>query len=142
MTDALQILLDENAIRRAACVYAQGADRRDAALWRSVMTDDISIVIPGLTMEGVDKVLAGLDFLKQHYVATQHQVLNQLFTIEGDRAWGETYCQADHLSEGDGGRTLLTWAIRYQDELRRIDGAWRFSRRELILDWADERSIG
>jgi hypothetical protein len=68
-------------------------------------------------------------------------VSNQLVIIEGDRARGETYCIADHLSAGEGGRTILTWAIRYQDRWRRDLGQWRFERRLLILDWTETRPL-
>ena len=48
---------------------------------------------------------------------------------------------ADHLSAVEGGRTLLTWAIRYQDRWRRDEGQWRFEHRFLILDWTETRVL-
>jgi hypothetical protein len=41
MSDArLVLLLDERDLRRSAELYAQGADRRDKALWASIFTED------------------------------------------------------------------------------------------------------
>jgi hypothetical protein len=33
-------------------------------------------------------------------------------------------------------------AIRYEDTYVRADGVWRFARRELRLDWRDDRPVG
>jgi hypothetical protein len=137
----LQRLLDEAALRRTAELYAQGADRRDKATWAAITTEDCLIEAPGIMLRGQREIVAALDFMAQLYVATQHRVHNQTVLIEADAAHGETYSVADHLSVNEGGRTLLTWAIRYQDRWRREEGVWRFSHRLLILDWTDTRIL-
>ena len=49
MNDArLERLIDEAALRRTAELYAQGADRRDKAIWASIMTEDCVIAAPGI----------------------------------------------------------------------------------------------
>lgn len=133
---------DEAAIRRAAITYAMGADRRDKALWSQVLTDDIVIEGPGFRAEGLAANLSNLDFLGQLHPRTQHRVSNQMMTISGDTAKGETYCVADHLVEKDGKRELLVWAIRYQDELVRDGDKWRFKSRVLVVDWEETRPLG
>ncbi len=137
----LQRLLDEAALRRTAELYAQGADRRDKVTWAAITTEDCVIEAPGIILRGQREIVSALDFMAKLYVATQHRVSNQLVTLEGDRARGETYGMADHLSVAEGGRTLLTWAIRYQDRWRREDGQWRFEHRFLILDWTGTRLL-
>lgn len=133
-------LLDEGAIRRAATLYAIGADRRDPAIWTEIMAEDMVLITPRGRIEGRDQVLAALPKLASAFTATQHHVTNQLHVIDGDRASGQTYCVADHMTQAaDGTRSILRWAIRYQDELRRTGGRWRFTRRELILDWEERR---
>lgn len=134
-------LLDEAALRRTAELYAQGADRRDKVTWAAVTTQDCVIEAPGIILRGQREIVAALDIMAQLYVATQHRVHNQIVTLEGDRAHGETYSVAEHLSVGEGGRTLLTWAIRYQDRWRREAGQWRFEHRFLILDWTETRAL-
>jgi hypothetical protein len=142
MTDArLERLLDERDLRRSAELYAQGADRRDKALWESIFTEDGVIEAPGLRLEGRTNIVAALDAMKRLYVATQHRVHNQVVTIDGGSAHGETYSTADHLSVTGGRRTILTWAIRYQDRWRRVGGRWRFSHPLLVIDWTDTRTI-
>ena len=140
--EILARLVDEAALRRTAELYAQGADRRDKALWGSIVTADCVIEAPGILLSGREQIVAALDIMAQLYVSTQHRVHNQTVSISGDRASGETYGSADHLSERGGQRTLLSWAIRYQDHWRREDREWRFARRSLILDWTESRSLG
>ncbi len=132
---------DEAAIRRAAILYAMGADRRDKALWSQVLTDDIVIEGPGFRAEGIAANLSNLDYLGQLHPRTQHRVSNQMMTITGDTAQGETYCIADHLIEKDGRRALLTWAIRYQDQLVRDGAEWRFKARTRLVDWEETRPL-
>ena len=134
-------LLDERELRRTAEIYAQGADRRDKQLWASIFTGDGVIEAPGIRLEGRANIVAALDAMARLYVATQHRVHNQVVSIDGDTAEGETYSTADHLSDEGGTRTILTWAIRYEDRWRRVDGAWRFSHRSLLIDWTDTRTL-
>ena len=142
MSDArLQRLLDERELRRCAEIYAQGADRRDKALWASIFTEDGLIEAPGIRLEWRANIVAALDVMARLYVATQHRVHNQVVSIDGDCAHGETYATADHLSVAGDKRTVLTWAIRYQDRWRRVEGTWLFSHRLLVIDWTDTRNI-
>lgn len=142
MARPMSRLEDEAALRRTAETYAAGADRRDKALWTQVMTADCVIEGPGFRVEGREAALGSIDMLERMFVRTQHRVHNQIVTIDGDRAEGETYSTADHLSEKDGARSLLCWAIRYQDRWRREGGEWRFSHRTLIVDWEETRTLG
>jgi SnoaL-like domain len=142
MTDPrLERLVDEAALRRTAELYAQGADRRDKLIWAAVMTQDCVIEAPGIELKGRAHIVAALDIMAQMYVSTQHRVHNQVVSIDGDSAHGETYSVAEHLSVADGRTTILTWAIRYQDRWRREAGQWRFAHRALVLDWTESRLL-
>jgi hypothetical protein len=134
-------VLDEAALRKLAELYAQGADRRDKTVWASIITADCVIDGPGFRMDGRDQILGGIDILGQMFVMTQHRVHNQVVTIDGDRAKGETYCVADHLSKENGKTNILVWNIRYQDTWRREEGRWLFASRTLVIDWEEKRTI-
>ena len=128
-------LIDEAALRRSAEIYAQGADRKDKQLWRSVLADDCRIEGPGFVTEGLEATLMSIDGLAQMFRSTFHRVHNQTVMIDSDRASGETYCTADHLlNDAD---QILRWTIRYLDEWRRDGDAWRFTRRKLELLWEE-----
>ena len=128
-------LADEAALRRTAEIYAQGADRKDKQLWRSVLADDCRIEGPGFVTEGLDATLQSIDALGQMFRSTLHKIHNQTVMVEGDQASGETYCTADHLlNDAD---QLLRWTIRYIDEWRREGDTWRITRRKLELLWEE-----
>jgi hypothetical protein len=133
---ALQRLMDERDIYRLSCLYAAGADRGDPKIWESIMSPNMVLITPRIRIEGREEIIRALPKLSLTYTKTQHRVLNQLYDITGDVATGETYCVADHMTESvEGARTVSSWMIRYQDNLARIGGEWRFVERELIVDW-------
>lgn len=134
-----QDLYDREALRACAERYAQGADRRDKALWQEVLAPDIVIEGPGFCSNGLTEALATLDTLDELFRATQHRVSTQVVTLAGDQAQGETYCVAEHILKDTD--AILVWAIRYQDTWRRTDGVWRFTRRFLIVDWQETRPV-
>lgn len=47
VSGAMNKLIDEAALRHTAEIYAQGADRKDKQLWRSVLANDCRIEGPG-----------------------------------------------------------------------------------------------
>ncbi|MBP2316611.1 nuclear transport factor 2 family protein [Azospirillum soli] len=138
---SLETLLDEAAYRHLAVQYALGADRRDKAVWAALMTQDIALIVRDRHTEGLANVLPLLDGLAATYEITQHRVFNQVLTVDDDTATGETYGIADHVKADDGGQTLIRWAVRYQDRLRRDGQGWRFSERRLIIDWVEKHSV-
>ena len=74
------------------------------------------------------------------YDATTHFNGQSTVTLNGDRATGESYCLAHHLTEAeDGSRTLMVASIRYLDTFVKQDGAWLFAERRLMVNWTDTR---
>jgi len=130
-------LEDRLELRELAYRYARAIDRRDWALAEQLFTATCVLLGPGFELVGRERIVAGLRSIDR-YSATQHSVHNQLVEIAGDRARGETYCTAHHLYERDGQRRKLSWGIRYQDRCAREGGAWRYERRELLLDWTQD----
>lgn len=139
MTDPVQQMVDRSLLRQTAELYAVAADRRDKPLWRQLLTEECVIEGPGFASEGRENCLLSLDALDRMFRGTRHRIHQQVVTIEGDRATGETYCTADHLLKDED--AILVWAIRYQDAWRREAGDWRFVRRRLIVDWTETRLV-
>lgn len=132
-------MLDLAELRRTAELYAQGADRRDETLWQAVLAEDCVIEGPGFSVAGRDANLGSLEALGQMFRATIHRIHNQVATVSGDEATGETYCTADHLLKDAD--SVLVWTIRYQDRWRRDEGNWRFTHRKLIVEWEEVRAV-
>jgi len=140
---------DRLSIRELVEAYAHCADRRDAEGQMALFTEDTHFVVymdakdPNASMElhsrtDLDPVFADLN----KYDATTHFVgQSTVFTLTGDRATGEAYCLAHHISVDGDKRRLMVASLRYQDTFVKVDGSWLFSERLLYVDWVEERSL-
>jgi hypothetical protein len=76
------------------------------------------------------------------YAATMHFVgQSTIFTLNGDRATGEAYCVAHHLTVDGGNRRLMVANLRYVDTFAKIGRAWFFAKRLLYVDWLEQREL-
>jgi ketosteroid isomerase-like protein len=140
---------DRLAIRELVEAYARCADRRDAKAQMSLFTEDTHFVVymnakdPKPSMElHARSALAPVFADLNKYDATTHFVgQSTIVTLTGDRAIGEAYCLAHHLSIDDGKRRLMIASLRYLDSFAKIDGAWLFAERLLYVDWLEERTL-
>jgi hypothetical protein len=68
------------------------------------------------------------------FTADTHLVgQSAVFTLTDDRATGEAYCLAHHVTVDRGKRSLMLASLRYYDTFMKIDGGWLF--------WVDERAL-
>jgi uncharacterized protein (TIGR02246 family) len=140
---------DRLAIRELVEAYAHCADRRDAKGQMSLFTADAHFVVymsakdptPSQELRSRDAlapVFAELD----KYDATTHFVgQSTIFSLTGDRAAGEAYCLAHHVTVDGGKRRLMVASLRYLDTFVKTDGAWLFAERLLYVDWMEERPL-
>ena len=138
---------DRLAIRELVDAYAHCADRRDAEGQMALFTQDTRFVVfMDARAANASQELQGRQALApvfahlNTYQATTHFNGQSTVAIEGDRATGESYCLAHHLSVADGKRTLMIASIRYLDVFTRQDGRWLFAERRLMVDWTDTRA--
>jgi hypothetical protein len=76
------------------------------------------------------------------YASTMHFVgQSTILTLMGDRATGEAYTLAHHLTIDGETRRLMIAALRYNDTFVKTDGAWLFAERLLYVDWLEERAL-
>jgi ketosteroid isomerase-like protein len=140
-------LADRLAIRALVDAYAHCADRRDADRQKALFTDDTHFVVY-MDGEGTDpsRELNGREALTpvfadlNRYEATSHFNGQSTIALDGDRATGESYCLAHHLSTEGGERKLMVASLRYRDTFVKRDGAWLFAERKLYVDWTDTRT--
>jgi hypothetical protein len=143
---------DRLAIRELVEAYAHCADRRDAKGQMALFTEATHFVVymnakdpkPSQELHSRAALAPVFDDLNK-YAATMHFVgQSTILTLTSDRATGEAYTLAHHLtiSSGDGGkRRLMIAALRYSDTFVKIDGAWLFAERLLYVDWIEERAL-
>jgi SnoaL-like domain len=140
---------DRLAIRELVEAYARCADRRDAKGQMALFTADTHFVVyinvndPTPSQELHSRhVLAPVFADLNQYAATMHFVgQSTIFTLTGDRATGEAYCVAHHLSVDGEKRCLMVAYLRYLDTFAKIDGSWLFAERLLYVDWLEERTL-
>jgi hypothetical protein len=90
------------------------------------------------TREALAPVFAELN----RYDATTHFVgQSTILTLTGDRATGEAYCLAHHVTVDGGKRRLMVASLRYLDTFAKADGAWLFAERLLFVDWLEQRAL-
>src|SRR5260370_41054708 len=139
---------DRVAIRELVEAYAHCADRRDAKGQTSFFTADTHFVVymnareskPSMELhsrEALAPVFADLN----KYDATTHFVgQSTIFTLTADRATGEGYCLAHHVTVSEGKRRLMVASLRYLDTFVKVDGQWLFAERLLYVDWVQDRA--
>jgi ketosteroid isomerase-like protein len=140
---------DRLAIRELVEAYAHCADRRDAKGQMALFMPDTHFVVymnakdpkPSQELhsrEALAPVFADLN----KYAATMHFLgQSTILSISGNRATGEAYTLAHHLTVENGKRRLMIATLRYSDQFVKIDGEWLFAERLLYVDWIEERAL-
>lgn len=138
---------DRLALTTLAARYALAIDRRDAAAVAALCTPDVVVVLPAelnrtdapAELRGRETVARSVVGAVSHLVATRHVVGQQVAEADtAGRAYAETYCTAHHIyARGEGHRDNRI-AMRYRDTFECSDGIWLFSRRELVVDFAED----
>ena len=141
---------DRRAIRGLVDGYAHGVDRREPEAVAQLFTEDGVLAIyegdpavtePARVRRGRSEITTALGGLSRYRVTT-HLLGQHTVELAGDRATGETYCMAHHLSDVEsGGVQDRVLAIRYLDRYSRVEDGWRIAERVLVIDWADERAV-
>ena len=140
---------DRLSIRELVDAYAHCADRRDAKGQMALFTEDTHFVVfmdaknptPSQELHSREALAPVFDELNK-YDATMHFVgQSTILTLTGDRATGETYTLAHHLTIKSEKRRLMIAALRYSDTFVKKDEEWLFAERLLYVDWLEEREL-
>lgn len=134
--EALQALLDKQAIHELVHAYCNAADRHDHAKMRALYhedaIDDHGHFAKGPAMDFIDKlpeIQKGMEIL-------HHNVTTVNIKLDGNKAEGEVYIIAFHkVKDGGKGFDVLIGG-RYFDKYEKRNGAWKFSHRAIVADWA------
>ena len=140
---------DRLAIRELVESYAHCADRRDAKGQMALFTPDTHFVVymnakdptPSQEVHTREALAPVFDDLNK-YAATMHFVgQSTILTLTNDRATGEAYTIAHHLTVDGAKRRLMIATLRYNDSFVKTNGDWLFSERLLYVDWIEERAL-
>jgi hypothetical protein len=132
---------DRIALRYLVEAYARAADTRDAALVVECFVDGGTLTVHWLDREATTMCMPGdaghIPRGLSRYDRTMHFVGNHHAEIDGDRASGETYCVAHHITGLDD----HVMGIRYEDTYRREPVGWKFVDRHLRLVWTQDTTV-
>ena len=140
---------DRLAIRELVEAYAHCADRRDAKGQMALFTPDTHFVVymnakdptPSQELHSREALAPVFDDLNK-YAATMHFVgQSTILTLTSDRATGEAYTIAHHLTIDGAKRRVMIAMLRYNDSFAKTNGEWLFSERLLYVDWIEEREL-
>jgi len=140
---------DRLAIRALVEGYAHCADRRDAKGQMSLFTPNTHFVVfmdaidrkPSMELNSRDALAPVFADLNKYDATTHFVGQSTIFTLSGDRATGEAYCLAHHVSSDAGKRRLMVASLRYLDTFVKTDEGWFFSERLLYVDWMEDRAL-
>jgi hypothetical protein len=137
MSDAINALIDREAIRNAVARLARGEDRRNADLIRSCWWEDAHFdygVHNGDFATYLAWVVPGADAI----IDTQHLLGQTHIELDGDTAKAETHvCSYHRVAMADGDHDTIIGG-RYLDTFERRDGDWRIADRVMLYDWEQD----
>ena len=140
---------DRLAIRELVEAYAHCADRRDAKGQMALFTEDTHFVVymdakdptPSQELHSREALAPVFADLNKYDANTHFVGQSTIFTLTADRATGEAYCLAHHVTVESGKRRLMVASLRYSDIFVKKGGEWLFAERRLYVDWLEERAL-
>lgn len=134
LEERIQTIEDREAIRELVANYCRGVDGRNEELFLSVFHDDARYLIGGAFGDatGLEQIKGMLHLLWSTFTEMHHWATNVVIELDGDtaRAW----VNADVSGTDNKGHALM-FAASYVDELRKVDGRWKFSVRDIDLHY-------
>jgi len=112
---------DRLAIRELVEAYAHCADRRDAKGQMALFTQDTHFVVfmnakdpkPSMDLHSRDALAPVFADLNKYDATTHFVGQSTIFTLSADRATGEAYCLAHHVTVDGEKRRLMIASLRY-----------------------------
>ena len=140
---------DRLAIRELVEAYAHCADRRDAKGQMSLFTADTHFVVymnakdptPSQELHSREALAPVFAELNQYETTTHFVGQSTIFTLTDERAIGEAYCLAHHVTVDGDKRRLMVASLRYLDTFVKVEGTWLFAERLLYVDWLEHRAL-
>ena len=140
---------DRLAIRELVEAYAHCADRRDAKGQMALFSKDTHFVVymnakdptPSQELHSREALAPVFAELNQYETTTHFVGQSTIFTLTDERAIGEAYCLAHHVTVDADKRHLMVASLRYLDTFVKVDGTWLFAERLLYVDWLEHRAL-
>lgn len=127
------VLEDKDAIRELIAQYCFHFDNAEFEAWLDLFTEDGAFDLGArgrfCGRDALRKFLKGIP-LSNGLPMMKHCVMNSIVSVDGNRATARSYVVVIHGGDALG----LTLAGRYEDQLARTGGGWRFAERKVHFD--------
>ncbi|MBC7938051.1 MAG: nuclear transport factor 2 family protein [Rhizobacter sp.] len=134
-------LENQQLILTLAHQFSDAANRKDAALYRSVWTDDSKWIIgPPINQQfdGVDEIVAAFENLLGGWEFFVQLTASYHIKIDGNSATANFYVnEIARIKDGDSNYNLAM----YQDKLVLKDGKWLFKERNYNVLYLDQSPL-
>lgn len=132
--------------------YLFALDYGDFDSYAATFAEDGEIEYASGTAKGRDNVVATIKGFKERIAKVytdddgnpavlRHVLAHTAMRIEGDEAWVTAFWY-EMANDGPGKSLKMGTFGIYEDELRRIDGRWLFSKRRILNDFLPGRETG
>ncbi|MBV1931465.1 MAG: nuclear transport factor 2 family protein [Porticoccaceae bacterium] len=128
------VLEDKEAIRDLLSAYCFHVDDGEYDQWAELFTEDATLLAGELaTCQGRAEIKAFIVVAVGGDVpARKHCTINAMIEVSGAKATSQSYIIV--VRAEDGGGIVTSLAGRYQDELVKKDGEWKFQKRIICMD--------
>jgi len=117
---------DRVAIHELNGTYADGVVRFDAGTWGSVWAEDAHWNLMGHEVDGKDGIVGFWEQAMGGLEAVSFHCVPCMIEVTGDTATSRV--QTQEILKAKDGTTRHVGGL-YEDELAKIDGEWRFTKR-------------
>jgi ketosteroid isomerase-like protein len=125
-------LVDRQAIDQlVAGDYPRALDASDWDAYVATYTEDGELVLQGVSSKGRAAIKAFLS-AQPSGARVIHVISNLSYTINGETATGGAYWQDIGAVNGAPGVVV---AGHYVDSLRKVNGAWKFTKRSIVIEF-------
>lgn len=121
---------DKVEILELAARYNHAIDSGDAKGWADTFTPDGVFDSAQAQPAGTEALCAFAEGFAQQLPGARHWTNNHVIDGDGDSATHT--CYLNLIQSKDGGKTIATGL--YRDELKKVNGKWRFTRRTVRTD--------
>ncbi len=143
---------DRAEIENLMARYLFAMDWNDFEAYADMFTEDGELDYASGNAKGREAIVETIrvfkDRIGQHYVDAEgnpaklrHVVAQTVIRVEGARAWSTAFWY-EMANDGEGGKPAIGTFGTYEDELRRVDGAWLFARRQINNEFLKGRGTG
>jgi hypothetical protein len=137
LREQVQTLSDRAEIEQLCDRYVMHLDwDRDNDDWLSdVFTDDVQIVFPTGSYDGLDGLAEFQEMGRRNFATSQHISSNNYIELYGDRARVRVHLTAVHVARREEPGQHFTVGGHYEAEAVRTPAGWRFRKFDFAMTW-------